>query len=106
VRFFYTSVDSDPIYITFNRSIPFTLLGKVVCAANIPNIGASTPGYTVKTNVIENYQNQSYVFECIFNVENQRPGIRNVSLRYTDSSSQNIQPFIYSSNSLQITFVG
>eukprot|EP01080_Neovahlkampfia_damariscottae_P003049 gene3049-5221_t len=100
IQFFYSSRNTDPIYVTLNTSIPYSILNKVKCHANISNLVDNSPGYSSITEVVENNNNQSYVFKCVFNVHSTRPGLSEIGLQFTDVRI----PFMYSANSLFITF--
>ena len=73
----------------------------IKCHANISNVNGN-PGYTSITELVHNNNNQSYLFKCIFNVDSTRPGITEIGLQFADARV----PFIYSLNSLYLTFVG
>ena len=95
VQFFYSSVNTDPVFITFNGSIPKSLLSQIKCYS----------GVIASTTLISNYNNESYVFECIFNIDKAQSGLKSIGLQFIDGN-YHPAPFLVSSNGLNMTFVG
>jgi hypothetical protein len=101
VRFFYTGNDTDPIYLLLsNTTVPTHLRSKIKCSINVDSRESIST-----TEYIQVINETTLLFKCIFKVFDSKPGIAQIRLIYIDNDSLEPNSFLYSNNSLSLTFV-
>jgi hypothetical protein len=100
VRFFYTGIDTDPIYLLLsNTSVPEHLRNKIRCSINVDEKNSF-----VTTESFQVINQTSLLFKCYFRVFDSKPGIAQIGLTYIENDSLTSNSFLYS-NLLSLTFV-
>eukprot|EP01080_Neovahlkampfia_damariscottae_P002563 gene2563-3525_t len=95
-QFFYATVDSDPVFISLNATIPAALLSKVVCYAD----------QISGTLLLSTVNNMTYHYRCTFNLPREKSGLRKIGMYFTDDDDgYHAKPFLVSGNNLNLTFV-